>query len=121
MSHIESQKLTITTAGAAGSAIGSADTMPIEGFLLDVFIDYDAAAPATTDVTITDPVFGNLVVKSNNNTDCKLSPREPLCDAAAAATGLYDLIPINSTLTVSIAEADALAACAVITLRWLTP
>ena len=121
MSEIASQQVSITTVGSAGSATGSGTTVPIKGFLLDVYLDYHASAPATTDVTISDPVFGNLLVKSDNNADCKLAPREPLCDAAAAATGLYDLIPINSALTVTVAQADALTNCVVATIRWLTP
>jgi hypothetical protein len=113
--------VTINTAGGAGVAVGSGTTIPINGFLLDVYLDYNAAAPATTDVTISDPVFGNLIVKSNNATDCKVSPREPMHDAAAADTGLYDLIPINSALTIAIAQADELTGCLVATVRWLTP
>ena len=121
MSEIAIDTVKITTAGDAGAAIGSGTTIPIIGFLLDVHIDYDVGAPATTDVTIADPVFGNLVVKSNNNTEVTLAPREPTVDAAAAVTGLYDLIPLNSALTVSVAQADALTDCVTVTVRWLTP
>ena len=121
MSAIESQQIVIATTGGAGVSAGSQDTIPINGFLLDVFIDYNTAAPATTDVTISDPVFGDLVVKSNNATDCKVAPREELCDAAAADVGLYDLIPINSALTVSVAESDDLDPCVTVTIRWVTP
>ena len=121
MSEIASQQVSINTTGEAGSATGSGTTIPIIGFLLDVYLNYDAAAPATTDVTISDPVFGNIVVKSDNNTDCKLAPREPVCDAAAADAGLYDLVPINSALTVSVAQADELDRCVVVTIRWITP
>jgi len=91
------------------------------GFLLDVFLNYHASAPATTDVTISDPIFGNLLVKSNNATDVWLAPRKQTCDPAAADTGLYDFIPINSELTIAIAQADALTDCLVATIRWLTP
>jgi hypothetical protein len=121
MSRIEYQQVAITTTGAAGSATGSGTTIPINGFLLDVYIDYNVAAPATTDVTISDPVFGDLVVKSNNNTDCKLAPREPACDAVAVELGLYDPIPLNGPLTVSVAQADALTDCVIVTFRWVTP
>ena len=121
MSEIASQQVVITTTGGAGAATGSGTTVPIKGFLLDVFLDYDAAAPATTDVTITDPVFGDLVVKSDNNADIKLVPRAQICDVAAANTGLFDLIPINSALTISVAQADALDPCVTVTIRWLTP
>ena len=115
------ETIKVTTTGSAGAATGSEDTVPIQGFLLDVYIDYHASAPNTTDVTITDPVFGDVLVVSNNNTDGKYSPREPNCDAAGAANGLYDLIPINSALTISVAQADALTDCITLTLRYMTP
>jgi hypothetical protein len=121
MSEVALQQIAIVTSGAAGSATGSATTIPIQGFLLDVYIDYNAAAPATTDVTITDPMFGNLLVKSNNNADCKLAPREKTHDADGSETGLYDLLPINSALTISVAQSDALDPCVTVTVRWMVP
>jgi hypothetical protein len=119
MNEIAIQRVAITTVGGAGAAVGSGTTIPINGYLLDVFLDYHASCPATADVTITDPVFGIIVVKSNNATDVWLAPRKDTCDAAAAATGLYDLVPLNSALTISVAQADALTDCVVATLRWL--
>jgi hypothetical protein len=121
MSEIAIETVKITTAGGAGAAVGSGTTIPINGFLLDVFLDYHAHCPATADVTISDPVFGNLVVKSNNATDVWISPRKQSCDVAAADTGAYELIPINSALTISVAQADALTDCLVATVRWMTP
>ena len=121
MSEIAIQTLEITTTGSAGSATGSGTTIPIMGFLLDVYLDYDGSAPATTDVTISDPIFGNLVVNSNSNTDVWLAPRKQTCDGAASASGLYDLIPINSAITIDVAQADALTDCVIATLRWVTP
>jgi hypothetical protein len=76
MSEIAIQTIKITTTGGAGVAVGSENTTLIKGFLLDVFLNYDAGAPATTDVTISDPVFGDLVVKSDNNTDIWIAPRK---------------------------------------------
>ncbi len=121
MSQIGISEVSITTAGGAGAAVGSGTTIPINGFLLDVFINYHASAPATTDVTISDPTFGNIVVKSNNATDVWLAPRKPTCDAAATETGLSDLIPLNSALTISLAGCDQIAAAAVVTVRFLLP
>lgn len=121
MSEIAVERVAITTTGVAGSAAGSGTTIPINGFLLDVYLDYHASCPATADVTIADPVFGNIVVKSNNATDAWLAPRKDTVDAAAAATGLYDLIPLNSALTISVAQADALTDCVVAYVRWITP
>jgi len=120
MSEIAVERVAITTAGAAGSAVGSGSTIPINGYLLDVYLDYHASCPATADVTIADAVFGNLVVKSNYATDAWLAPRKQTCDQAAADTGLYDLIPLNGALTISIAQADALTACVVAYIRWMS-
>lgn len=121
MSEIAYQTVVIDTVGEAGAAVDSGTTIPIIGFLLDVFIDYHADAPATTDVTIADPVFGNVLVKSDNNTDVTLAPREPTVDAAAAVTGLYDLVPLSGPLTIDVAQADELTGCVTVTVRWLTP
>jgi len=118
--EIVTEILTIDTTGGAGVAAGSA-VMEItpNGFLLDVYLNYHASCPATADVTINDPTFGNILVKSNNATDICLAPRIGTVDAAAAATGLYDLIPLNAPLTVSVAQANALTGCLVATIRWI--
>ena len=121
MSEIAFQTLVINTTGGAGAATGSGVSIPIHGFLLDVFLDYNAAAPATTDVTISEETFGNIVVKSNNATDAWLAPRMPTVDAAGAATGLYDLVPLKGPVTISVAEADELSPCVTATLRWMSP
>lgn len=121
MPEIAVERVAITTVGSAGSAAGSVSTIPINGFLLDVYLDYHASCPSTADVTIADPVFGNIVVKSNNANDAWLAPRKDTVDQAAAATGLYDLIPLNGALTISVAQADALTNCLIAYVRWLTP
>jgi hypothetical protein len=119
MSEIAIETISITTTGGAGAATGSGTTIPIMGFLLDVYLNYHASAPATTDVTMSDAVFGNIVVNTNSNTDAWLAPRKATCDAAAAATGLYDLVPLNGPLTISVAQADALTNCLVATVRFM--
>ncbi|MFZ2097327.1 MAG: hypothetical protein WAV05_11890 [Anaerolineales bacterium] len=121
MSQICYETIKITTAGGAGAAVGSAVTVPIQGFLLDVYIEYHASAPATTDLAITDPVFGTIFSVSNSNTDRWYAPRKQTSDYIGVSTGLYDLIPINSALTISIAQADALTDCVTVTLRYITP
>jgi hypothetical protein len=121
MSEIAVERVAITTVGSAGSAVGSGTTIPINGFLLDVYLDYHASCPATADVTIADPVFGNVLVVTSNANDGWYAPRKDTCDAAAAVTGLYDLIPLNGALTISVAQADALTDCVVAYVRWLTP
>jgi hypothetical protein len=119
MSEIAIETVKITTTGSAGSATGSGTTIPINGFLLDVYLNYHASCPATADVTITDAVFGNIVVNSNSATDAWLAPRKATCDATAASTGLYDLVPLNGPMTISVCQADALTDCLVATIRFM--
>ena len=121
MSEIATSRIAITTTGSAGAAAGSGTSIPIQGFLLEVYLDYHASAPATTDVTITEPVFGTVLARSNSATDGWFAPRKQTCDPAAADTGIYDLIPVNGELTITVAQADALTDCVVVTVRWLTP
>ncbi len=121
INHISTLQLVIPTTGAAGSAEGELTSIPIMGFLLDVKLDYNAAAPATTHVTITDPVFGDLLVVADTATDGVYAPRKQICDAAGAAQPLYDLIPLNSELTISVINSDELTDCVTVTLRWVTP
>ncbi len=120
MSQIAQETLEITTTGGAGAATGSAQTIPINGFLLDLFVAYNSM-PATTDLTVSEGTFGNILVLTNNNTDGWHAPRKAISDGVGAAQALYDLIPINGPLTVSLAQADADGPAATVTIRWLIP
>jgi hypothetical protein len=121
MSEIASERIAITTAGAAGSAVGSGISVPINGFLLDIYLEYNVASPITTDVTISHPTFGNILVVTNNAASGWYAPRKQTCDPAAAATGMYDLIPLSGPVTITIAQADAITDSLIVTLRWMTP
>ena len=120
---IETETIAVTTTGADGSASGSqASAGSLYGFLLDVYLDYHASAPATTDVTLayTSPANGNILVVTNNATDGLYAPRKQTCDAAGAAiTGNYDLFPLNGTLTLSVAQANALTGAVTARVRYL--
>jgi hypothetical protein len=120
MSNIYSQQISIDTVGSAGAAAGTGHAIGISGFLLDVYLNYHASCPNTADVTITDPIFGTVLSNANSATDTWLMPRKQSVDLSASATGMYELVPINETLTISVAQAAALTACLVVTLRWMT-
>lgn len=120
MSEIFSQQVSIDTVGSAGAAAGTGYAIGISGFLLDVYLDYNAACPNTADVTISEPDFGTILLIGNSNTDIWLLPRKQSVDTANADTGMYELIPINETVKIGVAQADALTACLVVTLRWMT-
>jgi hypothetical protein len=122
MNQICQEIVTVTTTGSAASATGSGTTQGLHGFLLDIFLDYHASAPATTDVTIAydEPDNGNITVYSDSATDVLLMPRKNAVDVAGAAvSGVYDLYPLNGRVTVSVAGSDALTGCVVARIRYL--
>lgn len=122
MSQIAQETVLVTTTGSAASATGSGTSAALTGFLLDIFLDYHASAPATTDVTIAydEPDNGNITVYSNSATDVLLMPRKNAVDVAGAAiSGVYDLYPLNGRVTVSVAGSDALTNCVTARIRYL--
>lgn len=127
---IRSETIAVTTTGSAGSATGTATSPRIVGEVLGIDVNYHASAPATTDLTITaDAVSGgqaarNLLVLTNVNSDGYYQPAVPLHDSAGAAVTydgtneIYKPPVVNSTITVSIAGADALTNCATVTIHY---
>lgn len=121
MGGIATTYVNVTTTGSAGSATGSATSRHIDGFLLDLYVNFQSA-PATTDTTISfgTPALGNILVLTSTNTDVLHAPRKQLSDAAGAAiTGGYDLHPVNGTIKVDLAQCDALTDAVVVTIRYL--
>jgi hypothetical protein len=122
INEIASDTVHVNTEGNPGAATGSADTIPIHGFLLDVNIAYDGGAPATTDITVTEVDTGaNLLVVANSNSDAMYTPRRAICDVNGAAQALYDLVPIHGPVRVTVQGSDELMDCAIVTIRWITP
>jgi len=113
-------KVAVTTTGDDGSASGSGRTeYPVNGRLYGVYLDYHASAPGTTDVTVaqTEAPTATLLTVSNNATDGWRFPREQVHNNAGAGL-TYDgtrtvseAPPVAGNLTVSVAGANALAAC----------
>lgn len=113
-------QLAITTTGSAGSATGSATSPIITGYIYDVYIDYHASAPNTTDVTIAygTPAGGNILAKANSATDARYVPRQATCDNAASALTWYEQFYINGTFTIAVAQCDALTDAVTVTVRY---
>ena len=65
------RQLKITTVGGAGVAIGSGVLEDLQGFLLDIYLDWHASAPATSVPTVkyTKPSLGNILVAPAGNMD----------------------------------------------------
>lgn len=120
--NLELVKVAVATTGSAGSATGSSDSIPVNGKLHAVYLDYHASAPGgTTDVTISlksDP-GATLLTVTDNATDGWYFPRQQVCDESG--TGLtYDgtrkvsePYPVADALTVAVAQSDALTDCVV--------
>lgn len=113
----------ITTTGADGSGAGSATTETIMGELIDIYLDYNASAPNTTDVTIAYATRGgNILVVTSANTDVLLAPRQKYVDNAnAAITNSHGRFLLNSALTITIAESNALAPAVTVYIRTQLP
>lgn len=118
---IRQEIVKVTTTGSAGSATGTSRSQALHGELMDIYIDYHASAPgATTDVTIAfGERGGNILVVSNSATDALFHPRaKPVDNANAAITNAFDRFALNGTVTVSVAQSDALTDCVVVYLRY---
>jgi len=101
--RIITRSLAVTTAGDDAAAVGSGEMDGVRGFLLDVWLDYHADAPATTDVTLAYTTRGgSIAAVTNNATDILIAPRQ---------TPAVDLYPIDQGLTLSVAGSNALTAC----------
>jgi hypothetical protein len=91
-------------AGGAGVATATGETNhPITGLLYAVYVKYNDAPPATTDVTVktkgTNPPSKNLLVVPNAATDGEFLPRLDTCKAAdATALAANDAMPIVSDI-----------------------
>ena len=122
MSEILTETVTVTTVGADGSALGSAQSKALKGFLLDIKLDYHASAPAgTTDLTVSDD-YGTILTISNSVTDALIAPRQkPVDNANSAITNAHDRFPLAGPLTFAVAQCNALTAALVATIRYITP
>jgi len=112
--EIITESAAVTTTGTDASATGSATIGALQGFLLDIYLDYSGDAPNTTDVTIAHArtPSENIIVVSNNATDGHFpAALSPVTATAGSITDAHRFVPLNGPLTVSVAGADALAPC----------
>ena len=121
MEIIQTKSATITTVGGAGAATGYADFEDVHGMLLDVYNNWHASAPVTSVATLTynNPSLGTIIACPATATDGLYAPRKATVDAAGAATGLYDLFPVNGKLRQTVTLSNALTGALVSTIRYL--
>ena len=108
---IKVESVRVTTTGEDAAATGNADSKPIRGEVLGIFLDYHASTPATADVTIkaVDPADYNLLVVNNNTTDGYYAPRaKPVDNANSAITNAHAPFAVNGKVNVALAGGNAL-------------
>ena len=112
----------VVTTGGAGVAAGQADSQPITGFLLDVFLSF-GAAPATTDTTLSYVLQGGAIaVYTNVNSSQIFAPRKQSSDSVGALiAGSYDYYALNGPIRVAVAQCDALSPALTAFMRVLVP
>lgn len=115
------ERIAVTTAGVAGSASGNTDSGQISGKILGLAVNFDAAAPATTDITIDARVPGgpqftyNLWVRNNSAADAYVAPRAtPVDNANTAITNAHDHFVVQGTIRVALAQSDAITDAVVV-------
>ena len=122
MAEIVTERVAVTTTGSAGSATGSGTSGVMNGFLLDIYLDFHASAPAgSTDTTIAyADRGGNIWAIANSSTDVLVAPRvKPVDNANAAITNAHDEFALSGKVTVSLAQCDALTDAVVAYIRYL--
>lgn len=119
---IRKYTIPVTTTGSAGSATGTASKQTSRpGVIRFVAVDYHASAPATTDLVIKadDTNGATLFTVTNSATDITAKPvAMPGVDEGNAATAATDLgaggFPYSTGIFVSLAQSDALAPAATV-------
>ena len=126
---IRSETIKVTTAGTDAAAVGATNsTAPICGKILKVRLDYNASAPATTDVTITERVgstnWETIHTETDSKTDVTRYPRRPVEDASEttvtydATNEIYEPFVVDGYVRVAVAGSNALTNCVVATIFW---
>ena len=117
--EIAQQVVAVTTTGGAGVSAGSAYSKAMNGWLEDIFVDWDGTAPATSDITIALERGGNVWALANSATDVFVVPRvKPVDNANAAITNAFDKFALNGRLLVSVAQSNDLAPAVTVYIRY---
>ena len=120
---IASERISVTTTGADAAATGSdTSTYALVGWLQDIYLDYHASAPATTDVTISFATRGgNILVVTNNATDGRYPVRDtPYFSDGSLMTDALVEVCLNDKITISVAGCNALTGAVVAYIQYRT-
>lgn len=112
---LRAHKVSITTVGSAGSAVGSwTSELPISGYLAALYLTL-GTMPATTDTTITNDTLSlPLLTLTDYNTTGYVAPQLTCVTIAGAAIVdtngdplATQAIPITGHVKIAIAQGDA--------------
>jgi len=109
---IEIRTIKVSATGSAGSASGTTiEAVPLSK-LLAIYMDF-TSAPSTTDITVSTPSSGNvpavtILTLTNVNSDGWYYPQTQIHDnTGSAITGAYMPYTLHGSLSVALAQADA--------------
>jgi len=109
---IEVRKIKVSGTGSAGSASGSAVEAVPFSYLHAIYFDF-TSAPSTMDTTVKSPGNSDLpsvtvLTLTNVNSDAWYYPRRQNEDnTGAQITGSYDRYFLSGSISIEIAQADA--------------
>lgn len=114
----------INTTGVAGSATGEVTTaFDFPAIVIDcIKVDYNAAAPATTDLTVeeTEGLQRTILTLSDQNTDVEKYPRHATHNPDGTSGSMADYYVARGPLKISVAGCDALSpAVTVVVSGWI--
>jgi len=119
--NVRRTQISVTTVGGAGLAAGPLSLTGRCRGDHPGYIDYHASCPATADVTIApvSGVGGNILAIANSqHRRLLLAPADLLHHRWVAITYSHSEIACVEPIQVTVAQADALTNCVVVTIWW---
>tara|TARA_Y100000310_G_scaffold294647_1_gene325293 strand:- start:1566 stop:1946 length:381 start_codon:yes stop_codon:yes gene_type:complete len=110
--RLEVRQVKVSGAGSAGSATGSAVEPVPFSYLHAIYFDF-TSAPSTMDTTVKTPGNSDLpsvtvLTLTNVNSDAWYYPRRQIeGNTGAQVTGAYDKYFLSGSISIDIAQADA--------------
>lgn len=112
----------VDTAGSAGSATGSGQTISLPPCLIiGIKLAYNGSAPGTTDTTVTevDGLGQTILTRADTATDGTFYPRYTGHDTTGATGSLPECFFVDGPLQVAVAGCDELDDAVVATIQYM--
>lgn len=122
MGILKATTIAVSAAGAAGSATGNNSSEVFVGEIIGIAVNYDANAPVSTDLIVSDARTGVEILRLNNTaTDVYKAPRAAAVDAggvniASGTNGLWAVpYTVDRGVRVDVAEGNSITNHCVVT------